>query len=278
MKLPQNYIDGIINAALAEDINFIDTTTDYLISDDATCEAHYISKDNGVLCGIDVAKRVFEIMGGVTFEKKFNDGDKIKRNDIIAEFSGNTKNILKGERTALNLLQHMSGISSYTAKCVELCIGSVAKVTDTRKTLPGIRALQKYAVRVGGGYNHRFNLSDGAMLKDNHIAAHGGIKPAVMALRQKIGHMVKIEVEVTTLAELNEALAAKADIIMLDNMSVNEMTTAAQIVGDRALLEASGNITLENIRKIALTGIDILSIGALTHSVTAFDISQKIIK
>ena len=183
--------------------------------------------------------------------------------------------MLKAERTALNLLQHMSGIASYTNKCVKAVEGTDAYIADTRKTLPGLRPLQKYAVTVGGGKNHRYNLSDGAMLKDNHIDAYGGITGAVAALRQKIGHMVKIELEVRTLEELQEALAAGVEIIMLDNMSCEEMKKAVEITAGRAKLEASGNVTLDNIRDVALTGVDIISLGALTHSVTAFDISMK---
>ena len=191
---------------------------------------------------------------------------------------GSTLTLLKGERTALNILQHMSGVATATNKCVELVKGTNASVTDTRKTLPGLRALQKYAVTVGGGKNHRFNLSDAAMLKDNHIDAYGSITAAVAALREKIGHTVKIEVEVRTLDELHEALDSNVEIIMLDNMNCDEMREAVEIADGRALLEASGNITSENIRAVAETGVDIISLGALTHSVKCFDISMKIKK
>ncbi len=277
MALPQSYIDNIINTALAEDINYVDVTTDYLIGDDDTTEAYYIAKDEGVLCGIDIAKRVFEILDeNIVFDIKIHDGEKVRNGDIIATLSGSTKNLLKGERTALNILQHMSGIATATNLCVRLVEGTNARITDTRKTLPGLRALQKYAVTIGGGKNHRFNLSDGAMLKDNHIDAGGGITKTVGILREKIGHMVKIEVEVRNLDELREALDAKADIIMLDNMSCEDMAEAVKITDGKALLEASGNVTAENIRKIAETGVDIISLGALTHSVKCFDISMKI--
>jgi len=205
-----------------------------------------------------------------------HDGEKVKKGDIIATMTGSTKTLLKGERTALNILQHMSGIATATSRCVELVEGTRAQITDTRKTLPGLRPLQKYAVTVGGGKNHRYNLSDGAMLKDNHIDAYGGITPAVQALRAKIGHMVKIEVEVRTLEELEEALSAGADIIMLDNMSCEDMTKAVQRVNGKVMLEASGNVTAETIRGIAETGVDIISLGALTHSVKCFDISMRI--
>lgn len=277
MKLSQLYIDDIIKTALAEDISYMDVTTDNLLDDTHRSEAYYVAKDDGVLCGIDIAKRVFEIVGGdVEFTVKINDGEQVKKGDIIAVMLGSTRTLLKGERTALNILQHMSGIATATFKCTELVKGTNAMVTDTRKTLPGLRPLQKYAVTVGGGKNHRYNLSDGAMLKDNHLDAYGGIKPAVTALRKKIGHMVKIEVEVRNLEELAEALECRAEVIMLDNMSCEDMKKAVEITNGRALLEASGNVTSANIREVAETGVDIISLGALTHSVKCFDISMKI--
>lgn len=279
MKLLQCYIDNIINTALMEDINYIDAAADNLIPPEHKSTAYYVAKASGVLCGIDVAKRVFELAGGgVDFKIIINDGAKVNEGDVIAEMEGSTLTLLKGERTALNLLQHMSGIATATNKCAELVAGTNAHVTDTRKTLPGLRALQKYAVTVGGGKNHRFNLSDAAMLKDNHIDAYGGITAAVTALRKKIGHTVKVEVEVRTLDELKEALDMNCEIIMLDNMSCNEMREAVEITAGRALLEASGNITSANIRQVAETGVNIISLGALTHSVKAFDISMKIRK
>lgn len=279
MKLLQCYVDNIINTALMEDINYIDAAADNLIPEDHRSSAYYVAKDSGVVCGIDIAKRVFDLAGGnVEFRILMKDGTKVNKGDIIAEMEGSTLTLLKGERTALNILQHMSGIATATNKCVELVKGTKAAVTDTRKTLPGLRPLQKYAVTVGGGKNHRFNLSDAAMLKDNHIDAYGGITAAVTALREKIGHTVKIEVEVRTLSELEEALANKTEIIMLDNMNCDEMAEAVEITAGRALLEASGNITADNIRAVAETGVDIISLGALTHSVKCFDISMKINK
>ena len=278
MKLTQSYIDSIINTALNEDINYIDVTTDNLILPDHTSSAYYIAKDSGVLCGIEIAKRVFELAGGnVEFETLIHDGSEVKNGDIIAKMNGSTVTLLKGERTALNILQHLSGIATATNKCVKLVEGTKASITDTRKTLPGLRAMQKYAVTVGGK-NHRFNLSDGAMLKDNHLDAYGGITGAVTALRKKIGHMVKIEVEVRNLAELQEALDNKCEVIMLDNMSCEDMKKAVAITNGRALLEASGNVTAETIRSVAETGVDIISLGALTHSVKCFDISMRIEK
>ncbi len=262
-----------------EDINYIDAAADNLIPTEHESSAYYVAKDSGVVCGIEIAARVFELAGGnVTFKILMPDGTKVQKGDIIAELEGSTLTMLKGERTALNILQHMSGIATATNKCVELVKGTKASVTDTRKTLPGLRALQKYAVTVGGGKNHRYNLSDAAMLKDNHIDAYGGITAAVSALREKIGHTVKIEVEVRTLDELKEALANKVEIIMLDNMSCAEMKQAVEITGGTALLEASGNVTAENIRSVAETGVDIISLGALTHSVKCFDVSMKINK
>lgn len=277
--LLQCYIDNIITTALMEDINYIDAAADNLIPPEHKSSAYYVAKDTGVVCGIDIAKRVFDLAGGdVDFRILMKDGTKVKKGDIIAEMEGSTLTLLKGERTALNILQHMSGIATATNKCVELVAGTNASVTDTRKTLPGLRALQKYAVTVGGGKNHRYNLSDCAMLKDNHIDAYGGITPAVAELRKKIGHTVKIEVEVRTLDELREALENKVEIIMLDNMSCDEMKQAVEIANGNALLEASGNVTAENIRSVAETGVNIISLGALTHSVKCFDISMKISK
>lgn len=276
MKLLQFYVDDLIKRAITEDINYIDSTTDLLIDEDDISEAYFVAKADGVLAGIDVAMRVFTMLDDtIEMNIRFADGDEIKKGDIIAEFKGHTCAMLKAERTALNLLQHMSGIASYTHKCVKAVEGTNASIADTRKTLPGLRALQKYSVVAGGGRNHRYNLTDAAMLKDNHIDAYGGITQAVTALRKKAGHMLQIEVEVRNFEELDEALAVKADVIMLDNMSCEDMKKAVEINAGRAKLEASGNVTLDNIRDVALTGVDIISLGALTHSVTAFDISMK---
>ncbi len=277
MKLPQFYIDDIIKRAITEDINYVDVTTDYLIDENAQTTAYFVSKDDGVLCGIDIAMRVFELLdNSVEYELKKHDGDAVLKGDIIATMSGKAAALLKGERTALNLLQHLSGIATATNRCVKLVEGTNASVAETRKTLPGLRALQKYAVTVGGGKNHRYNLSDAAMIKDNHIDACGGIEKAVAAFRSKTGHMLKVEVEVRDFDELNLALKAGADVIMLDNMNCEQMTEAVKIIGGRAKTEASGNITLDNIAEVAKTGVDIISLGALTHSVKAFDISMKI--
>ncbi len=277
MTLNKFYVEDVIKSALKEDINYIDVTTDYLIDENATTTARFVAKSDGVLCGLDVALTVFKMLDdSITFEILKNDGDKLNKGDIICRMSGNTRALLKGERTALNLIQHMSGIATATNKCVELVKGTNASVVDTRKTLPGLRALQKYAVTCGGGKNHRYNLSDAAMLKDNHIDAYGSITNAVNALRKKAGHMLKIEVETRSLDDLREALAVGADVIMLDNMDCPTMAEAVKINAGRAKLEASGNITLDNIAEVAKTGVDIISLGALTHSVHAFDISMRI--
>ena len=272
------YVDNIIKTALLEDINYLDCSTDYLIDDEQENTARFLAKSDGVLCGINIALRVFEILQpqGFTAEVYKNDGDVLQKGDIIAEIHGKTKAILKGERTALNLIQHMSGVATATAKAVELVKGTNVSIADTRKTLPGLRPLQKYAVTVGGGKNHRYNLSDAAMLKDNHVDAGGGIAAAVAKLKARLGHMTKIELEVRNLDELGQALEAGVDVIMLDNMSTEMMRDAVAITNGRALLEASGGITDDRIREIAETGVDIISMGALTHSVTAFDISLKI--
>ncbi len=279
MKLPQFAIDDVIKRGLEEDINYIDVTTDYLIPENQISTARFVAKDSGVLAGIEVAMRVFTLIDDtVTFELLKQDGDKVSKGDIILTMKGHTASLLKGERTALNLVQHMSGIATATNRCVELVKGTNASIADTRKTLPGLRALQKYAVVAGGGKNHRYNLSDAAMLKDNHIDAYGSLTNAVNALRAKAGHMVKIEVETRSLEELEEALAVGADVIMLDNMDCATMAEAVRRTAGSAKLEASGNITLENISEVAKTGVDIISLGALTHSVTCFDISMKIDK
>ncbi len=277
MLLPQFYIDDIIKKALEEDINYLDTATAYVIPEDAVTTAKFVSKAEGVLCGIEVAMRVFNLLDkDCEFTVYKKDGDKIEKGDLIATMKGKASMLLQGERTALNLLQHMSGIATATNECVELVKGTSVSIADTRKTLPGLRALQKYAVTCGGGKNHRYNLSDCAMLKDNHIDAGGGITATVNKLREKIGHTVKIEVETRNMDEVKEAVSAGADIIMLDNMSASQMKEAVEYIDGRALTEASGNITAENIREKASSGIDIISMGALTHSVKAFDISMRI--
>ncbi len=276
MTLLPFYIDDLIKTALTEDINYIDSTADLLIDENSRSDAYFMAKADGVLCGVEVAARVFTLLDPetkVTFLA--SEGERISKGQRIAEISGHTREMLKAERTALNLIQHMSGIATYTRKCVDAVAGTKASIADTRKTLPGLRAIQKYAVTVGGGRNHRYNLTDAAMLKDNHIDAYGSITGAVNALRQKAGHMLQIEVETRNIEEVKEALQCGVNVIMLDNMSSDEMKKACELVNGKAKTEASGNVTLENIRAVAETGVDIISLGALTHSVTAFDISMK---
>lgn len=277
MKLLQFYVDDLIKNAIKEDINYIDTSADLVIDEDDMTTAYFEAKADGVLCGLDVALRVFELLDkDFSANVYIHEGESVKKGDIIADLKGHTVLLLKGERTALNLLQHMSGIATMTNKAVKLCEGTSASVADTRKTLPGLRSIQKYAVTVGGGKNHRYNLSDAVMLKDNHIDACGSITKAVNKVREKLGHMVKIEVETRNLDEVKEALSTGAEVIMLDNMDCETMKKAVEMTNGKALLEASGNITDETIGNVAKTGVDIISIGALTHSVKAFDISMKI--
>ncbi len=268
-------IDEIIRNALNEDIPSEDISTNSVIGEDSICRAELLSKDTGVLAGLDVFKRVFDLLGGVEVELFKSDGDRVEPKVIIAKLSGSTRNILKGERTALNILQRMSGIATVTRAYCDAIEGTGAKLLDTRKTMPGLRILDKYAVTVGGGCNHRFNLSDGVMLKDNHISAAGGIIPAVAAARRNCSFVRKIEVETESIDMVMQALEAGADIIMLDNMDVETMKKAVGIIGGRAITEASGNVTLETIKAIAESGVDYISSGSLTHSVKAMDISLK---
>ncbi len=270
------YVDDIIKTALSEDINYIDSTADLLIPDNSYSDAYLMAKADGVVCGSEVAARVFTILDpSIDVRFLVNEGERVSKGQKIASINGHTREMLKAERTALNIIQHMSGIATYTRKCVDAVEGTRATIADTRKTLPGLRALQKYAVTVGGGRNHRYNLTDAAMLKDNHIDAYGGITAAVKTLRKRAGHMLQIEVETRNLDEVKEALSCGVNVIMLDNMSLDEMTEACRLVDGKAKTEASGNITLDNIRAVAETGVDIISLGALTHSVQAFDISMK---
>lgn len=270
------YVDDIIKTALSEDINYIDSTADLLIPENSYSDAYLMAKADGVVCGSEVAARVFTILDpSIDVRFLVNEGERVSKGQKIATINGHTREMLKAERTALNIIQHMSGIATYTRRCVDAVEGTKATIADTRKTLPGLRALQKYAVTVGGGRNHRYNLTDAAMLKDNHIDAYGGITAAVKTLRKRAGHMLQIEVETRNLGEVREALECGVNVIMLDNMSLDEMTEACKLVDGKAKTEASGNVTLDNIRAVAETGVDIISLGALTHSVQAFDISMK---
>lgn len=269
-------LDRIILNALDEDVGTGDITTESTIPEDRVAHGLYKAKESGVLCGIGVAERVFELIDpSIEFTALKKDGDRIEKGEIIAEVRGRATNVLTGERTGLNLMQRMSGIATRTAEAVKQVEGTQAKICDTRKTTPGLRVIEKYAVKVGGGTNHRFNLADGILIKDNHIVAAGSITAAVKAARANAPHTLKIEVEVETFEELNEALEAGADIIMLDNMNCEDMTKAVQIVAGRALTEASGNMGDRNLSEVAACGVDLISIGALTHSVRALDISLK---
>jgi len=279
MILNRFYVDELIKNAIKEDINYIDEATAFVIPENEESSAVFMAKADGRLAGLEIALRVFELLDAdVVYKIYIKDGENVFKGDIIAEIKGKTRTLLYGERTALNILQHLSGVATQTAEAVKLVEGTNTSIADTRKTLPGLRALQKYAVICGGGKNHRFNLSDAAMLKDNHIDAGGGIEKTVRTLRERVGHTVKIEVETRNMSEVAEAVSAGADIIMLDNMSADEMKQAVAYIAGRALTEASGNITLENIREKAQSGVDIISMGSLTHSVKALDISMKIRK
>ncbi|NMB33659.1 MAG: carboxylating nicotinate-nucleotide diphosphorylase [Clostridium sp.] len=270
-------MDKIIMNALKEDIPSGDITTDNIIGENSESEAILIAKDDGVIAGLNVAQRVFLLLDdGIIFKKVAEEGQQVKCGDIIATVSGNTRAVLKAERTALNLLQRLSGIATATRKLVDRVGDIKAKVVDTRKTTPGLRILEKYAVRVGGGYNHRFSLSDGVLIKDNHIKAAGGIKNAIEHVRNRIPHTIKIEIETETIEQVQEALDAGADIIMFDNMGLDKMKEAVKIVNGRAITEASGNINENTIYDIACTGVGIISVGGLTHSVNSFDISMEI--
>jgi len=273
-----NYIglDEFLLSALKEDVGTGDITTNCCIPAENTSEAYFLAKEDGVICGIDIAQRVFSIIDkNITVIPKMKDGDLVKKGDIIAEVFGPSRGILTGERVALNLMQRLSGTATATAKAVFSVAGTNTKIADTRKSTPGLRVLEKYAVRVGGGHNHRFNLSDGVLIKDNHILAAGGIRSAVNAAKTTVPHVMKIEVETETLDEVRQALEAGADIIMLDNMSIELMTKAVSIVSGKALTEASGNMGEKDLMEIAKTGVDFISIGALTHSVKSLDISLK---
>jgi nicotinate-nucleotide pyrophosphorylase (carboxylating) len=268
-------LDRIIENALAEDIHTGDITTLSVVTERHEARARLIAKEPLVLAGIEVAARVFHMLDPrILFTPLFRDSDMPGAGDIIAELLGDAAMLLQGERVALNLLQRMCGVATLTAYYVDAVNGTGARIVDTRKTAPGLRILDKYAVRAGGGSNHRFGLYDGVLIKENHIAAAGGITLAVARARVFIPHTIKIEVETETLAEVAEALACGADIIMLDNMDIASMRAAVEMIAGRALVEASGGVTLDTVREIAETGVDIISVGALTHSARAMDISM----
>ena len=268
--------DELILSALREDITSEDITTNSVMREYQLGEVELICKQDGVIAGLDVFKRTFELLDSkteVTFTKK--DGDTVKNGDKIGVVRGDIRVLLSGERTALNYLKRMSGIATYTRSITDLLKGSKTKLLDTRKTTPNMRVFEKYAVKVGGGYNHRYNLSDGILLKDNHIGAAGGVKEAVQMAKEYAPFVRKIEIEVENLDMLKEALDAGADIIMLDNMSVEDMKEAVKLVSGKAETECSGNVTKENVERLVDIGVDYISSGALTHSSPILDLSLK---
>ena len=269
-------VDKLIRSALEEDISSEDVTTNSVMPVRTQGTVDLIVKQDGILCGMDVFERVFKLLDPETeVIRKKNDGDEVKSGDLAAVVNGDIRVLLSGERTALNYLQRMSGIATYTHEVASLLTGTKTRLLDTRKTSPNNRIFEKYSVRVGGGYNHRYNLSDGVLLKDNHIGAAGGVAQAVKMARDYAPFVRKIEVEVENLNMVKEAVEAGADIIMLDNMSHDEMKEAIEIIAGRAQTECSGNVTRENIAKILDLGVDFVSSGALTHSAPIMDLSLK---
>ena len=268
--------DELILQALREDISSEDVTTNAVMQKARKGEAQLICKQDGVMAGLPVFQRVFELLDEtVSVEFHYSDGDKVKKGDLIGTVTGDIRAILSGERTALNYLQRMSGIATYTNSIASLLEGSKVKLLDTRKTTPNMRIFEKYSVKIGGGYNHRYNLSDGVLLKDNHIGAAGGVKEAVFMAKEYAPFVRKIEIECETVEMVMEALEAGADIIMLDNMTVEEMQKAIAVIDGKAEIECSGNVTKENIEHYISLGVDYISSGALTHSSPIMDISLK---
>ena len=268
--------DELIKSALREDISSEDVSTNAVMPYYQEGVVNLIAKQDGIICGLYVFKRVFELLdSNVRVEFYFKDGDRVKNKDLVATVTGDIRVLLSGERTALNYLQRMSGIATYTNEVAQLFEGSKTKLLDTRKTTPNMRIFEKYAVKVGGGHNHRYNLSDGVLLKDNHIGAAGSVKKAVEMAKEYAPFVRKIEVEVENLEMVKEAVEAGADIIMLDNMSVEMMKEAIDIIDGRAETECSGNVTKENVAKLTNIGVDYISSGALTHSAPILDLSLK---
>ena len=268
--------DHLIRMALQEDITSEDITTNAVMPDAKKGEVQLICKQDGVIAGLEVFARVFRLLDETTMiEFRCKDGDAVKNGQVMAVLTGDIRVLLSGERVALNYLQRMSGIATYTNEVAKLLEGSGTKLLDTRKTTPNMRIFEKYAVKVGGGYNHRYNLSDGVLLKDNHIGAAGGVSQAVRMAKEYAPFVRKIEVEVENLAMVREAADAGADIIMLDNMSAEQMREAVELIGGRAQTECSGNVTKENVKHLVEIGVDYISSGALTHSAPILDISLK---
>ena len=275
-------IQNLIDAAFAEDVMFGDPTTDVLISPDLAGRAALVTRDSGVLAGIDLATAVFQRFDPYLRTKILTaDGSRVSPGDRLALVSGSVASILKAERTAVNFLQHLSGVASETRRYVDAVSGLHAMIVDTRKTIPGLRKLEKYAVTMGGGRNHRQNLADGILIKDNHVEAMAlqgfGIGDVVKRANARASHTIRVEIEVDTIAQLEEVLDAGADLVLLDNMSTEQMRKAVEITDGRAVLEASGGITLKTVRAIAETGVDIISVGALTHSAPAMNVSLDMV-
>ena len=269
------HVDRLIRTALEEDIGPGDVTTAATVAPGTLARAELVAKEEFLLAGIGVARRVFELLDEqVAFECLVEDGLAVKRGEVLAWLKGDAASLLQGERVALNLLQRLSGVATLTACFVKETAGTGATIVDTRKTTPGLRALEKYAVHIGGGGNHRMALYDGVLIKENHVAAAGGITTAVTRARRHAPHTLKIEVEVRSLEEVAEALAAGADILLLDNMDLAQLRAAVELVGGRAVTEASGGVNLDTVRAIAETGVDLISVGALTHSYRSVDISM----
>ncbi len=270
-------LDNLLDLSIQEDIGPRDITTDNIIDKYMQGSGYIIAKQDIVAAGISVAKKVFSTFDpDAVYSFEVCDGDKVPFGQKILQISGNLRALLKGERIALNFLQRLSGIATFVQEYVTLLDGKKVKLVDTRKTTPGWRALEKHAVRAGGAYNHRFGLYDGVLIKDNHIAVSGGIQKAVNKIRDSVSHLVKIEVETSSISEVKEALDAGADIIMLDNMDIDMVKIAVKLINKRAVSEVSGMVTKKNIRAYADTGVDIISVGALTHSAVAVDLSMKI--
>jgi nicotinate-nucleotide pyrophosphorylase (carboxylating) len=272
-----NSIQHLIEIALKEDIGSGDITTDNLIDPQLKGKGLIIAKESLVVAGLNVAKQVFKCLDSeVIFKSEYDDGDFVNKDAALANVEGRLRALLSGERTALNFLQHLSGISTLVRSYINELSDNNIRLVDTRKTTPGLRVLEKYAVRVGGAYNHRIGLYDGVLVKDNHIAAFGGIKKAIDHIRSQVSHLLKIEVEVSDLDQVKEALESKADVIMLDNMTIKQIKEATAFIDNRAIVELSGGITKSNLKFLADTGVDIISVGALTHSARCVDISMQI--
>lgn len=271
-------VDDYLLSALKEDITSEDVTTNSILPSETMGSANLICKEDGIISGLSIFKRIFTLLGHVTFISTYKDGDSVRSGDVIGTITGDMRIILSGERTALNYLCRMSGISTLTNTLVKALEGSSTKLLDTRKTTPNMRLFEKYAVKIGGGSNHRYNLSDGILLKDNHIGAAGSITKAVAMAKEYAPFVRKIEVEVENLDMVKEALEAGADIIMLDNMDNQTMKKAVELIGHKALTECSGNVTLDRLKEIAAVGVDFVSCGALTHSAPILDFSLKNLK